>query len=47
MVVNELVWDNVLMTEKQSQKIITLPVNQFLSEKEIKYICKMVNIFYD
>ena len=38
---------NLEMTEKQSQKIITLPVNQFLSEKEIKYICKMVNIFYD
>ena len=25
-------------TELQSKKIITLPVNQFLSEKEIKYI---------
>jgi dTDP-4-amino-4,6-dideoxygalactose transaminase len=37
---------NLKMTEIQSKKIITLPVNQFLSEKEIKYISKMINIFY-
>ena len=34
-------------TELQSKKIITLPVNQFLSEKEIKYISKTINIFYE
>ncbi len=35
-----------LETESQSKKILTLPINQFLSKKEIIYICKMINYFY-
>ena len=35
------------VTEKQSSEIITLPVNQFLSPKEIIYISNAINIFYD
>tara|TARA_B100000780_G_scaffold259496_1_gene210592 strand:- start:6371 stop:7471 length:1101 start_codon:yes stop_codon:yes gene_type:complete len=34
-------------TEKQSNEIITLPINQFLSSKEIIYICNVFNSFYD
>ncbi|MDC0916138.1 DegT/DnrJ/EryC1/StrS family aminotransferase [Candidatus Pelagibacter sp.] len=35
------------VTEKQSSEIITLPVNQFLSSKEIIYISNAINSFYD
>ncbi len=34
-------------TENQSKKILTLPINQYLIKKEILYICKMINKFYD
>lgn len=33
-------------TEKQSKKILTLPINQFLKKKEIIYISSLVNKFY-
>ena len=33
--------------EKQSKNIITLPINQFLKESEIKKICFEVNNFYE
>ena len=32
--------------EGQSKTILTLPINQYLSKKEISYICKMINNFY-
>lgn len=35
-----------LKTEEQSKKILTLPINQYLTEREILYICKMINNFY-
>ena len=34
-------------TEKQAKTILTLPVNQYLKEKEIAYISKVVNEFYE
>ena len=34
------------VTEKQAKQILTLPINQFLSKKEIIYISKQVNNFY-
>ena len=34
-------------TLKQSKKIITLPINQFLKQEEIKKICKLINSFYE
>ena len=34
-------------TENQSKKILTLPINQHLSKKEIYYICKSINHFYE
>ena len=39
-------FSNLNQTEKQSKKIITLPINQFLKESEIKKICFEVNNFY-
>ncbi len=33
-------------TEKQSKRILTLPINQFLKKSEIIYICKLINNFY-
>ena len=33
-------------TEKQSKKILTLPINQYLKKNEIIYICKLINNFY-
>ena len=33
-------------TEKQSKKILTLPINQYLKKNEIFYICKLINNFY-
>jgi len=38
--------DDFVITEKQSKKILTLPVNENLSPKQIKYICSTVNKFY-
>ena len=34
------------MAETQSEKILTLPVNENLSKDHIKYICKCINNFY-
>ena len=34
------------ITETQSQRILTLPVNENLSSNQIKYICRCVNKFY-
>tara|TARA_B110000483_G_C18179288_1_gene536313 strand:- start:1415 stop:2515 length:1101 start_codon:yes stop_codon:yes gene_type:complete len=34
------------ITEKQSERILTLPVNQYLKKNEILYICKLINDFY-
>ena len=33
-------------TEKQSKRILTLPINQFLKVDQIKYISKLINDFY-
>ena len=33
-------------TEKQSKKILTLPINQYLKKNEIIYICKLINNFF-
>ena len=34
------------ITESQSKKILTLPINQELTDKDIKYICSKVNHFF-
>ncbi len=34
------------VTETQSKRILTLPVNQFLGENEISYICDKISEFY-
>ena len=34
-------------SESQSKSIITLPINQFLSEKDILFICKNINNFFN
>lgn len=34
-------------TEKQSRSILSLPINQYLKTKEIKYICETINKFYE
>ena len=34
------------ITETQSQKILTLPVNENLSSDQVKYICRCINKFY-
>ena len=34
-------------TEKQSKRILTLPINQYLTKKEINYISKTINNFYE
>tara|TARA_B100001175_G_C19493824_1_gene634137 strand:- start:37 stop:1134 length:1098 start_codon:yes stop_codon:yes gene_type:complete len=33
-------------TESQSNRILTLPINQFITNKEIKFIAKKINLFY-
>lgn len=38
---------NLNKTTSQSKKILTLPINQFLKEKEIIYICNLINKFYE
>ena len=35
------------VTEKQSKRILTLPVNQYISEEEIDLIAKKVNYFFE
>jgi len=40
-------YSNLSQTEKQSKKIITLPINQFLNKSEIQKICFEVNNFYE
>ena len=37
---------NFPIAESQAKKIITLPINQFLKEKEIVYISNSINGFY-
>lgn len=32
--------------ESQAKRILTLPINQFLKKKEIKFICDKINLFY-
>ena len=34
------------IAEKQASRILTLPINQYLSKKEILYISNLVNNFY-
>jgi dTDP-4-amino-4,6-dideoxygalactose transaminase len=34
------------VTERQAQRILTLPVNQFLSDADISYICDGVREFF-
>jgi len=38
--------NDFLTTERHSKTILTLPINQFLSENQIKYISSKVNQFY-
>jgi len=35
------------ITELQAKKILTLPINQYLTENHIRYISKMINKFYE
>ena len=35
------------ITEKQSKEILTLPINQYLTDSNIKYISNLINSFYD
>ena len=35
------------ITENQSKKILTLPINQFLKKRDLKKICKEINNFYE
>ena len=35
------------ITEAQSNKILTLPINENLSEDQVKYICRCINRFYN
>ena len=34
-------------TEKQSKRILTLPINQYIKIDQIKYISKLINNFYE
>ena len=34
------------ISEKQSKRILTLPINQYLKKSEILYICDLINKFY-
>ena len=34
------------LAENQAKKILSIPINQFLSEKEIKFISENINKFY-
>jgi dTDP-4-amino-4,6-dideoxygalactose transaminase len=35
------------VTERQAKRILTLPINQFLKVKEIKFISNKINQFFD
>ena len=35
------------VAEKQAKNILTLPIHQNLKKKEIIYICKLINKFYE
>ena len=35
------------ITEAQSQRILTLPINENLSSNQVKYICRCINKFYN
>jgi dTDP-4-amino-4,6-dideoxygalactose transaminase len=34
------------VTEKQSERILTLPVHQYLEKDDIKYVCEFINKFF-
>ena len=34
------------VTEKQAKRILTLPINQYLRDKDIKKISEKINFFY-
>lgn len=34
-------------TEKQSERILTLPINQFMDRKKIQYVANAINSFYE
>ncbi len=34
-------------TERQAKRILTLPINQYINEKQINYISKTINNFYE
>ena len=34
------------LAEKQAERILTLPINQYLKKSEIFYICDLINKFY-
>ncbi len=34
------------VAERQANEILTLPINQFLKKKQIKFICEAINYFY-
>lgn len=40
-------FSNLSQTEKQAKRILTLPINQFLKNSEIKKICSEINNFYE
>ena len=44
---NNIKFINLNTTTSQSKRILTLPINQFLKEQEIVYICNLINKFYE
>ena len=44
--INKFGNEKYVNTETQSKKILTLPINQYLTKKQIIYISKTVNDFY-
>ena len=40
--------ENIFMerTERQSKRILSLPIHQYLKSNEMDYICKSINYFY-
>ena len=44
--INKYGYEKYKKTEKQSKKILTLPINQYLTIKEITFISKTINNFY-
>ena len=34
-------------TEKQAKEILSLPIHEFLSKREVLYICKKIKKFFD